>query len=147
MKKMNSLFDVEIIPPEERKASEFISKLKEKGFIGKNKIYLQNYINSDIGIALGHIKSAYKNYVCNGKWSEQKFEDIVLLIARDRKMLVPNTFIYYGTKYDDGKLNSEVSLERRKYELKPVDTISGQEPKVSKEEQELLDYIAKNGGM
>lgn len=143
MKKMNSLFDVEIIPPEERKASEFINKLTKKGFIGKNKVYLENYINSDLGIAFGHIKNAYKNYVSKGNWSEQKFEDIIYIIAKNRKMLIPNVFIMYGTKYDEGKLTHEVNLERRKYENQVIKN----EAQVSKEEQELLDYIAKNGGL
>lgn len=142
MKKMNSLFDVEIVAPDDRKAGEFLNKLKEKGFIGKNKIYLENYINSDISIAFGHIKNAYKNYVCKGSWSEEKFEDIIYLIAKNRKMLIPNSFIFYGAKYDEGKLKNEVNIERRKYNQN-VKT----ENNISKEEQELLDYIAKNGGL
>lgn len=142
MKKDNmpTLFDVNIEDPDEVKASKFISNLQSKGFIGKNKVYLENYINAEIAIAFSHIKLNYKTYVCKGKWTEKKFEDIIYVIAKDRQMLIPNVFLRYGSKYDDGKLTREVNLERRKYE----ETIT--EKDMSSEEQELLDYIAKHGG-
>lgn len=142
MKKMQSLFDVEIVSPEDRKAGEFITKLTKKGFIEQNEIYLKNYINADIAIAFAHIKKAYKSYVCKGKWPETKFEEIIYIIAKNRKLLIPNVFIMYGTQYDEGKLTRDINLERRKYQgVKKKD-----ENEISKEEQELLDYIAKNGG-
>lgn len=141
-KKMPTLFDVNIEHPDEVKASKFISMLQSKGFVGKNKVYLQNYINAEISIAFGHIKSNYKTYVIKGGWSEKKFEDIIYVIAKDRQMLIPNVFLRYGIKYDEGKLSREVNLERRKYE---TNSISKKET-VSNEEQELLDYIAQNGG-
>lgn len=141
-KKMPGLFELNIEHPDEVKASKFVSKLQEKGFVGKNMVYLKNYINADIGIAFGHIKQNYKTYVIKGGWSERKFEDIIYVIAKDRQMLIPNVFLRYGTKYDDGKLSREVNLERRKYEAAEVKT----EKEISSEEQELLDYIAKHGG-
>lgn len=142
MKNMPTLFDVKIEDPNEVKATKFISMLQAKGFIGINTIYLTNYINADIAIAFGHIKNNYKTYVIKGKWSERKFEDIVYLIAKDRQMLIPNVFLRYGIKYDEGKLAREINLERRKYEKSSVKTVK----EVSSEEQELLDYIAENGG-
>lgn len=141
MNKMPTLFDVNIEHPDEVKASKFISKLQSKGFIGKNEVYLKNYINADMGIAFGHMKTNYKTYVIKGGWSERKFEDIIYLIAKDRQMLIPNVFLRYGAKYDDGKLSKEINLERRKYEAK-----NSTKKEISSEEQELLDYIAKHGG-
>ncbi len=144
MNKMPGLFELNIEDPDEVKASKFISKLQSKSFVGKNMVYLQNYINADIGIAFGHIKQNYKTYVIKGGWSEEKFEDIIYLIAKDRQMLIPNVFLRYGTKYDEGKLKKEVAMERRKYENSTVKIKT--EKEVSSEEQELLDYIAKHGG-
>lgn len=141
---MPSLFSVELEDPEEVKSTKFISKLQSMGFVGKNMVYLQNYINADIAIAFSHIKQNYKTYVLKGKWSEKKFEEIIFLIAKNRKMLIPNSFLQYGTKYDEGKLEREISIERKKYEEKSG---SQKDPnQISKEEQELLDYIARNGG-
>lgn len=140
--KMPALFNLDIEHPDEIKASKFISKLQSKGFVGKNKVYLQNYINADIGIAFNHIKQNYKTYVIKGGWSERKFEDIIYVIAKDRQMLIPNVFLRYGTKYDEGKLSREVNLERRKYE----ETKKENKSNVSDEEKELLEYIAKHGG-
>lgn len=146
--KMPGLFNLNIEPPEEVKATKFISHLQKIGFVDINKIYLQNYINADIAIAFAHIKNCYKTYVHKGTWSEQKFEDIILLVAKNKKMLIPNVFLQYGVKYDEGKLSKEISIERRKYEQfsqKPK-TQPQEQGALSKEEQELLDYIAKNGG-
>lgn len=139
-KNMPTLFDVNIEDPEEIKASKFIFNLTSNGFIENNKVFLENYINADMAIAFSHIKKNYKTYVCKGKWTEKKFQDIIYVIAKDRQMLIPNVFLRYGAKYDDGKLSREVNLERKKYEKHST------EKSVSAEEQELLDYIAKHGG-
>lgn len=150
--KMQGLFELNIEAPEEVKASKFIGHLQEIGFVDSNMVYLQNYINADIAIAFSHIKNAYKTYVSKGKWSEEKFEDIILVIAKNRKMLIPNTFLQYGIKYDEGKLTSEINAEKRRYK-KILNNINAEKSnktgtkEISKEEQELLDYIAKNGGM
>ena len=141
---MPKLFDVEIVHPDEVKASNFIHQLTQSGFIDINKVYLENYINADLGIALNHIKQGYKNYVIAGGWSEEKFKDIVLLIARNRQMLTSPVFLRYGTRYDDGKLTREINLEKRKYEGSNKGKVKNEE-EISKEEQELLDYLAKNG--
>lgn len=142
---MPSLFSVELEDPEEVKSTKFISKLQSMGFIGKNTVYLQNYINADIAIAFSHIKQNYKTYVLKGNWSEKKFEEIIFLIAKNRRMLIPNSFLQYGAKYDEGKLEREISIERKKYEQRSE---GKKDPnKVSKEKQELLDYIARNGGL
>lgn len=136
MKGMPTLFDVEVEETDEDKASKFVSKLQSKGFVGVNKVYIQNYINADIKIAFSHIKINYIRYVCNGGWTEDKFEDIIHVIAGKRQMLIPSTFLRYGILYDDGKLTREISQEKRKYEDK-ID---------KSDEDELLAYIARNGG-
>lgn len=148
MKNMPKLFDIEIEDKDEIKASKFISNLQAKGFIGRNKIYLQNYINADISIALSHIKNSYKQQVCGpANWSEEKFADIVLLIAKDRKMLIPAVFLTYGTKYDEGKLVRDVAIEKQKYVNNEIqESNNSSDRKISDDEQELLDYIANNGG-
>lgn len=145
--KMPGLFSLNIEDPEEVKSTKFISKLQAMGFVGVNDVYLKNYINADISIAFSHIKQNYKTYVLKGSWSEQKFEDIILVAAKNRKMLIPNVFLSYGIKYDEGKLSREVSIERRKYGNKQNSKAEVKnETSISKEEQELLDYIANNGG-
>lgn len=135
--KMPTLFEFNIEDKDEVKSSQFIGKLQKKGFIGVNKIYLQNYINADMAIAFAHIKQNYKDYVCQGGWPEDKFEEIIYIIARDRQMLIPTVFLRYGSKYDDGKLTKDIELEKRKYETKQ---------KITDDEKELLEYIAKHGG-
>lgn len=136
-KNMPQLFNVDFVSPDEVKATKFISKLQSKGFVGRNKIYLTNYINADIGIAFSHIKTNYKRYVLEGGWSEEKFEDIIYIIANERQMLIPNVFLRFGIMYDDGKLTHKISQERRKYD-EPEEEIS--------DEDELLEYIRKHGG-
>jgi len=141
---MPMLFDVNIEDKEEIKASKFVSKLQKKAFVSNNEIYLKNYIDADIGIAFSHIKNNYKKYVCQAGWSEEKFEDVIYIIAKHRKMLIPSVFLNYGSKYDDGKLTKEIQMEKRKYVMKEE---SQKTHSISKEEQELLDYISKHGGM
>ncbi|HHT97933.1 MAG TPA: hypothetical protein GXZ90_08590 [Clostridiales bacterium] len=140
MNKMPTLFKVNIEDKDEVKASKFISNLQKKGFIGTNKIYLKNYINADIGIALSHIKNNYKKYVCEGGWTEKKFEEIIYIIVKYRQMLIPVVFLRYGSKYDNGELVKEIELEKKKYSKINKDSNK------NNEEQELLDYIAKHGG-
>ena len=138
MSKMPALFEVKIEDTDEKKASEFISKLQKQGFVTLNKVYLQNYINADIGIAFAHIKNNYKTYVIKGGWSEEKFEDVINVIIRHRKMLIPNVFLRYGMMYDDGKISHEARVERMKYEA---------QSKAEKEREELLKYMRENGGV
>lgn len=148
MKKMNKLFDVQIEDKDEIKAQKFIGKFKDD-FIDNNEVYLKNYIDADIAVAFAHIKNAYKKYVIKAGWDEEKFESIVFIIAKHRKMLIPSVFLNYGTKYDDGKLTQEIKLERKKYNMNKEtkkETKDTTKKNVSKEEQELLDYIANNGG-
>lgn len=142
MKKNNmpGLFSLNIEDPEEVKCTKFLNKIRDDGFILAHKVYLENYINADIAIALAHIKNCYKTYVCRGKWSEEKFEGIMLIIARNRQMMTPTSFLKHGTKYDEGKLSRDITIERKKLE----GALSKQNEK--SDEQELLDYIAKHGG-
>jgi hypothetical protein len=131
-----ALFEVVIEDKDEVKATKFLSGLQQKGFIGKNKIYLENYINADMAIAFAHIKQNYKKYVCEGGWSEEKFEDIIIIIAKNRRMLIPSVFLDYGAKYDTGKLSREIAMEKLKYEKKPTTA--------KDEDEELLEYIKNN---
>lgn len=131
-----ALFEVVIEDKDEVKATKFLSGLQQKGFIGKNKIYLENYINADMAIAFAHIKQNYKKYVIEGGWSEEKFEDIIIIIAKNRRMLIPSVFLDYGTKYDTGKLSREIAMEKLKYEKKPTTA--------KDEDEELLEYIKNN---
>ena len=141
--KMPPLFNVEIEDKDEIRASKFIGRI-QNDFIDNNKVYLNNYIDADIGIAFAHIKNCYKKYVCEAGWKEEKFEGIIYVIAKHRKMLIPSVFLNYGAKYDDGKLTKEINLEKRKYNLNK--TTKKKNKTVSQEEQELLDYIAEHGG-
>lgn len=144
MDKMPKLFDVEIVDKDEMKAQKFIGRFKDD-FIDNNEIYLKNYIDADIGIALSHIKTAYKKYVISGEWPEEKFEGVVYIIAKHRQMLIPSVFLRYGSRYDDGKLTQEIKMEMQKYNINKTKK-ENKEKDISKEEQELLDYIAKHGG-
>lgn len=144
MDKMPKLFDVEIVDKDEMKAQKFIGRFKDY-FIDNNEIYLKNYIDADIGIALSHIKTAYKKYVISGEWPEEKFEGVVYIIAKHRQMLIPSVFLRYGSRYDDGKLTQEIKMEMQKYNINKTKK-ENKEKDISKEEQELLDYIAKHGG-
>ena len=144
---MPMLFNVEIEDKDEIKSSKFIGKIKDD-FIDNNEIYLKNYIDADIGIAFKHIKDCYKKYVCEANWEEEKFEGVIYIIAKHRKMLIPSVFLNYGMKYDDGKLTKEIQLEKKKYELnRQRKKEKEKENKKNKEEQELLEYISKHGGV
>lgn len=145
--KKPALFDVEIKDTDEIKASEFIGRFKDD-FIDNNEIYLKNYIDADIGVAFSHIKKCYKRYVCEAGWDENKFEGIIYIIAKNRKMLIPSVFLNYGMKYDDGKLTKEIAGEKRKYNLnkEKYKLKAKGKSEISQEEQELLDYIAQHGG-
>lgn len=145
MDDMPKLFEVEIKDKDEEKATKFISKLHDMDFVGVNKAYLENYIDSEISIALSHIRNAYKSHVCEGSWSEEKFQGVMYIIIRHRQMLIPAVFLKYGMRYDDGLLTKEINLEKRKYG-QAVASNTKSEESISKEEQELLDYIAKHGG-
>lgn len=146
MDKMKKLFDVEIVDKDEIKAQKFIGRFKDD-FIDNNEIYLKNYIDADIGIAFSHIKNAYKKYVIGAEWSEEKFEGVIYIIAKHRQMLIPSVFLRYGSRYDDGKLTQEIKMEMQKYNINKTKREKEKEEKdISKEEQELLDYIAKHGG-
>lgn len=85
-------------------ADEYLSKIMNEGFVSKNKVYLQNYLNSEISIALSHIKNAYKSYVCSGKWSEEKFNRVRDEIISKRFMFTGTTLMKTGILYDEGKL-------------------------------------------
>ena len=138
------LFYVVIEDKDEIKAKNFISKFKDD-FIDNNEVYISNYINADIGIAFSHIKNAYKKYVIEAKWDEDKFLGVIYIIAKHRRMLIPSVFLNYGAKYDDGKLTQEINMEKRKYNM-TKEKVENKKRSVSSEEQELLDYIANNGG-
>ena len=57
-------------------------------------------------------------------------------------MLIPSVFLRYGSRYDDGKLTQEIKLEMKKYNINKTKKEKEKEEKdISKEEQEILDYI------
>ena len=86
--------------------------------------------------------------MCEANWEEEKFEGVIYIIAKHRKMLIPSVFLNYGMKYDDGKLTKEIQLEKKKYELnRQRKEEKEKENKKNKEEQELLEYISKHGGV
>lgn len=140
------LFDLDIPSNDEEKATAYIAWLQKQDYVGVNMTYLTNYINADLSIALSHIRERYMSYVLKGEWTEEKFTDVLMVISRDRRMLTANTFLQYGMKYDEGKLKREVAIERRKYIPLDKQKEETNENEISKEEQELLDYIAKHGG-
>lgn len=86
------------------RAEEFMSRLMSSGFISQNKAYLDNYVNADLSIALAHIKSAYKTYVCQNSWSEEKFTQVIFEIIEKRWFLTPKSFLKLGIKYDEGSI-------------------------------------------
>lgn len=105
LSKSNTLpLDFTPIDNTETQASDFISRLQSSGFINRNKSYLSNYINADMGIAFAHIKNAYVKYVIEGGWSEEKFESVLYAIIDKNNMLVPNAFFKVGIQYDKGKV-------------------------------------------
>lgn len=157
MDKMPKLFEVNIIDKDEEKTTQFISQLHDKDFVGVNEAYLKNYIDSDLSIALSHIRVGYKKYVIDGNWSEEKYQGVIYMLVRHRQMLTSKSMFDYGNKYDAGKLTREINLEKSKYEKAGIELAKKKAKaksanketnvdQVSKEEQELLDYIAKNGG-
>lgn len=93
---------------DEAKAENFLSKIMDKDFVGKHELYLTNYINSDISVALDQIKKGYLNYVVKGNWSEEKYETVVNYAATTQRMLIPNTFIALGIQFDNGEIQPEV---------------------------------------
>lgn len=91
-------------------ADEYLSGIISNGFIGKNEVYLSNYINADISIALAHVKNTYTTYVLNGKWSLEKY-DTVLKEAISRRWFLSNTtFLKLGTLFDEGKLQPKLEV-------------------------------------
>lgn len=96
----------EVISPKERKRTEYINKLTHSGFIDQNRIYLMNYINGDLSIALSHIKDAYTKYVIDNNWPEEKFTTVMNAIINKTYMLTSANFMRMGIKYDKGTLNN-----------------------------------------
>jgi hypothetical protein len=96
-------------------AEQYISKLQADGFITKNKAYLANYINSDVGIAFSHIKTAYKQYVISGGWTDKKFSAVIDEIMLRRVFFNAKSFLSIGIDYDSGKLKnaSQIADERK----------------------------------
>lgn len=88
----------------EQKADEYSAKLMAEGFIGRHDIYLSNYVNSEIGIAMSHIKKHYIEYVLKGEWDEKKFSVVLEEIINKNFMLTNMSFLKMGTKYDKGEI-------------------------------------------
>lgn len=114
-------------------AEEYLSGIMSNGFVGKHKLYLENYINSDLSVALSHLKKAFKTYVAEGTWSEEKFNDVVEELIRRRWMLTTQSFMRIGIDYDEGKLANPINPPQ--YGKKKSDDIS---------DEELLELLKDN---
>lgn len=91
-------------PKKDAKGTEYLSNIQEQKFVDKNRKYLENYINSDLGIAFSHIKTSYMNYVINGLWTREKFDTVLQAIIDKYWMLTNRSFMTLGKQYDEGKL-------------------------------------------
>lgn len=98
-------------------ASEYIAKLQMNHFVSRNKVYLLNYINNNIGIALGHIKNAYKKYVCSQKWTETKFDTVLKDIIKRKKIISEKELDETGIKFDSGAIMADKIDEKSEDEL------------------------------
>lgn len=101
----------ELKKPDEVKATEYISKLHNENFVDVNRNYLENYINSDLSIALSHIRKAYITYVLQGSWSEKKFDRVLLEIIDKCWLLIPTTFMRVGAMFDKGEIKEILKNE------------------------------------
>lgn len=119
LKKQKSLFPDDsglIKKSPETLASEYIAKLQMNHFVMKNKVYLSNYIDNNIGIALGHIKNAYKKYVCEKKWPEKKFNEVIKDIIKRNKIISEKEIIETGKQFDEGSIVSDFQNEKTEEE-------------------------------
>lgn len=89
----------------EVKATKYMADLNRRGFIGHNELYLRNYVNSDLGIALAHIRQNYIKYVIEGHWSEDKFNTAIAAIISKYQLLTAGNFMRAGRDFDLGKLS------------------------------------------
>lgn len=98
----------EVKKTKEAESSSFLFGLTQDDFIETNKVYLMNYINADISIALSHIKNSYKKYVLEGGWSQDKYETVLEEIISKRWMLSSSSFMKLGVRFDEGKLHRKI---------------------------------------
>ena len=118
---VNGLFPEIVI--EDTESTKFIKKLTKSGFISRNKTYLSNYINSDLSIALSHIKKTYEKYVVDGNWSEEKFELTLKTVIEKRELITPRNMLKYGYEFDDNSSKSEREKEKHENFLAMVEKL------------------------
>lgn len=99
----------EVVKTPDMLADEYLSTIMSNGFVGKHKIYLENYINADMAIALSHIKNSYKTYVIDGNWSKDKYETVLEAVIAKRWFLSTTSFLKLGIQFDEGKLIPQIS--------------------------------------
>lgn len=93
---------------EEGQAETFISEIQEDGFIGDHILFLENYMLSDMGIALSAIKKGYIDYVVNGNWTKDKYKAVINQIAATKQMFIPSNFTRVGIDFDEGKVYQKI---------------------------------------
>lgn len=128
-------------------ASRFIGKLDGLGFIKYNTQQLDNYMGRGRTTALQHIKSSYVKLYDEG-WNERKLADITYIIARDN-FKDPRNKLYTSSYYKEAAqgyedMRDEVIEERARYEQRFKVLV---DEKKKADEDELLEYIRKNGGL
>lgn len=121
----------------EMKAEEYLSGIMSNGFIDKHKLYLENYINSDLSIALSHIKSAYKTYVAEGSWSDNKFDKVIEELIQRRWMLTTKSFMNLGIDFDQGKLVKSINPPQ-------YGGFGNSEPQQEISDEELFELLKNN---
>lgn len=127
----------------------FIQKLDRLGFREVNSDFLANYMKLGKNVAYKHIIGSYENFVVKEGWSERKLADITYLLANNKLAFSKDNYTDYGSRYVN--IDDDLMLEiRSKYEIKAknqIDVKSAQKlAKQKLEEDEILEYIANNGG-
>ena len=141
----------------EERARAFLNFLETSGFTKENKGVLDGYMRNR-NIAFFHIKASFISLVEDEGWSTRKFADITYSLTKNKELYTKKKYKEYGTKYL--QMNKADVLEERaryepetrklikeKYEGGIKELRASEENKYSPEEQELLSYIANNGGL
>lgn len=141
----------------EERAKAFLNFLETSGFTKENKGVLDEYMRNR-NIAFFHIKASFISLVEDEGWSTRKFADITYSLTKNKELYTKKKYKEYGAKYL--QMNKADVLEERaryepetrklikeKYEGGIKELRASEENKYSPEEQELLRYIANNGGL
>ena len=99
-----ALLDAPIIMNKEARASVFLTRLMQDGFMGRYKVFLSNYIGGKTSIALKHIKDRYMDYVCDGSWTEEKLISVIIHSAKKGESFSESNMLRHGVSFDEGKV-------------------------------------------